>query len=51
MELNGKDRKALTANIGLAKGVLACFVETFVQGLAYVLRMDFCAKIPPFLKP
>jgi len=45
------DKKARTANIGLAKGGLTCFVETFVQGLVFMLRMRFCAKIPSFAKP
>jgi len=33
-------------NIGLAIWRLTCFVETFVQGSAFVLRMNFSAKIP-----
>jgi hypothetical protein len=40
------DRKARTANMGLAKGGLTCFVETFVQGSTFVLRMNFSAKNP-----
>lgn len=35
-----------TANNGLAKGGVSCFVETFVQGSTFVLRMNFCAKNP-----
>lgn len=35
-----------SANSGLAKGGLTCFVETFVQGSAIVLRMNFSAKNP-----
>lgn len=35
-----------TAHIGLAKGGLICFVGTFVQGSAFVLRMNFSAKNP-----
>jgi hypothetical protein len=35
-----------TANSGLAKGGVSCFVETFVQGSTFVLRMNFCAKNP-----
>jgi hypothetical protein len=31
-------------NSGLAKGGLTCFVETFVQGSAFVLRMNISAK-------
>ena len=33
-------------NSGLAKGGVSCFVETFVQGSTFVLRMNFCAKNP-----
>ena len=31
---------------GLAKGGVSCFVETFVQGSTFVLRMNFSAKNP-----
>jgi hypothetical protein len=34
------------ANSGLAKGGLTCFVETFVQGSTFVLRMNIIAKNP-----
>jgi hypothetical protein len=33
-------------NSGLAKGGLTCFVETFLQGSIFVLRMNICAKNP-----
>ncbi len=33
-------------NSGLAKGGVSCFVETFVQGSTFVLRMNFSAKYP-----
>ena len=33
-------------NSGLAKGGLTCYVETFVQGSAFVLRINFSAKNP-----
>ena len=33
-------QKTTTANSGLAKGGVSCFVETFV------LRMNFCGKNP-----
>lgn len=33
-------------NSGLAKGGLTFFVETFVQGSKFVLRMNICAKNP-----
>jgi hypothetical protein len=33
-------------NSGLAKGGLMCFVETFVRGSVFVLRMNFSAKNP-----
>ena len=35
-----------TANSGLAKGGVSCFVETFVQGSTFVLRLNFSAKNP-----
>ena len=35
-----------TANSGLAKGGVSCFVETFVQGSTFVLIMNFSANIP-----
>lgn len=42
------DRKeSRTANMGLAKGGLTCFVETFVQGSTFVLRKNSSAKNPP----
>ena len=45
--LNSKDRQeARTANIGLAKGGLMCFVKTFVQDSTFVLVMNFGAKNP-----
>ena len=40
------DRITPAANRGLAKGGLTCFVETFVQGSTFVLRMNFSAKNP-----
>ena len=40
------ERRTTTANSGLAKGGVSCFVETFVQGSTFVLRMNFCAKNP-----
>ncbi|MBE2188359.1 MAG: hypothetical protein IAE98_02735 [Candidatus Kapabacteria bacterium] len=33
-------------NSGLAKGGLTCFVETSLLKQAFVLRMNFSAKIP-----
>lgn len=36
-----------TANIGLAICRLKCFDETFVQGSAGVILVNFCAEIPP----
>jgi hypothetical protein len=38
--------ESTTANMGLAKGGLMYFKETFVQGSAFVLCMNFCAKSP-----
>lgn len=38
--------KNTATNNGLAKGGLTFFVETFVQVLAFMLRMNFTAKSP-----
>lgn len=35
------------SNSGFALWGLTCFVETFVQGSAFVLRMNSSAKNPP----
>ena len=40
------ERRTTTANSGLAKGGVSCFVETLVQGSTFVLRMNFSAKNP-----
>ena len=40
------ENRTTTANSGLAKGGVSCFVETFVQGSTFVLRMNFSAKNP-----
>jgi hypothetical protein len=40
------ERRTTTANSGLAKGGVSCFVETFVQGSTFVLRMNFSGKNP-----
>ncbi|MCT6723695.1 hypothetical protein N4G49_09915, partial [Riemerella anatipestifer] len=40
------ERRTTTANSGLAKGGVSCFVEPFVQGSTFVLRMKFSAKSP-----
>lgn len=40
------ERRTTTANSGLAKGGVSSFVETFVQGSTFVLRMNFSAKNP-----
>jgi hypothetical protein len=46
MKTNG--RQGTTGyNSGLALWGLTCFVETFVQGSTFVLRMNICAKDPP----
>lgn len=39
-----------TANSGLAKGGVSCFVETFVVNQTFVLRMSFCGKNPALRK-
>jgi hypothetical protein len=31
-------------NSGLAKVAVLCFVETFVQGSTFMLRMNLCGK-------
>jgi len=38
--------KQRTANTGLAKGGLTCFVETFVLKQTFDFRMNFGAKNP-----
>jgi len=40
------NKKQRTANMGLAKGWLTCFAETFVEGSTFLLRMNFSAKNP-----
>lgn len=40
------EQRTTTANSGLAKGGVSCFVETFVQGSTFVLRMNFSARNP-----
>ncbi|MBL7800989.1 MAG: hypothetical protein JNL95_09725 [Chitinophagales bacterium] len=40
------EQRTTTANSGLAKGGVSCFVETFVQGSTFVLRLNFSAKNP-----
>ena len=40
------EKRTTTANSGLAKGGVSCFVETFVQGSTFVLRLNFSAKNP-----
>jgi hypothetical protein len=40
------ERRTTTANSGLAKGGVSCFVETFVQGSTFVLRMNFSTENP-----
>ena len=40
------ERRTTTANSGLAKGGVSCFVETFVQARTLVLRMNFSAENP-----
>lgn len=39
--------KMPAANSGFALWGLTCFVETFVQGSTFVLRMNSSAKNPP----
>ena len=40
------ENRTTTANSGLAKGGVSCFVETFVQGSTFVPRMNFSGKNP-----
>ena len=44
------EQRTTTANSGLAKGEVSCFVETFVQDSIFVLRMNFSAKNPALRK-
>ena len=44
------ERRTTTANSGLAKGGVSCFVETFVQGSTFVLRINFSGKNPAHRK-
>jgi hypothetical protein len=39
-------QKTTTANSGLAKGGVSCFVETFVVYQTFLLRMNICGKNP-----
>ena len=41
-----EEQRTTTANSGLAKGGVSCFVETFVVKQTFVLRMNFSAKNP-----
>lgn len=41
------DEIKTTANSGFALWGLTCFVETFVQGSTFLLRMNSSAKNPP----
>ena len=40
------ERRTTTANSGLAKGGVSCFVETFVVYQTFLLRMNICVKNP-----
>ena len=40
------EKEGRTHNSGLAKGGLTCFVETFVQGSAFMLRMNLSTETP-----
>ena len=46
MLIDTDEKRTTTANSGLAKGGVSCFVERFVQGPTFVLRMNICAKNP-----
>jgi hypothetical protein len=46
IQLENFGQNKTTANSGLAKGGLTSFVETFVQGSTFVLRINFSAKNP-----
>jgi hypothetical protein len=45
-----EEQRTTTANSGLAKGGVSCFVETFVVKQTFVLRMNFSAKNPALRK-
>lgn len=40
------EKRTTTANSGLAKGGVSCFVETFVVYQTFLLRMNICGKNP-----
>ena len=44
-------KEKTTANSGFALWGLTCFLETFVQGSTFVLRMNSSAKNPHNAKP
>lgn len=46
-----KTDRNTAGNSGFALWGLTCFVETFVQGSTFVLRMNSRAKIPHNAKP
>ena len=48
MEYETTEKKQRTANKVLPKAGLNGFDWTFVQGSTFVLRLNFCAKIPAF---
>lgn len=47
MTTNTTEKEAHTPNSGFALWGLTCFVETFVQGSTFVLRMNCSANNPP----
>jgi len=45
------NKKARTANTGLAKVAVQCSADTFVDNQSLVLRINICGKIATFAKP
>ncbi len=45
--LTRQDNKTPATNIGLTKGGLKCFYETFVQGSTALILFNIRAKNPP----
>jgi hypothetical protein len=46
-----RQTEAHAGNTGLAKVAVQCFVETFVQGSTFVLRINICGENRHFAKP
>ena len=49
--MNYTDNRKAAHNMGFAIAGLTCFVDTFMVGESFVLRMNCCAKTPRHRKP